>query len=68
MSGLVDDLPNYGLIVDILFNFNTGYYTKGLLILDRNKIVIHYLKKRFISDLIIITVYFVGYLQSIPAL
>lgn len=64
----MDDLPNYGLIIDMLFNFNTGYYSKGLLILDRKKIVIHYLKKRFIWDLIIITLYFTGKFHSIPAL
>lgn len=31
-------------IVDIIIVFNTGYYFKGSLVMDRNKIIIRYMK------------------------
>ena len=45
-------VPGVALFVDILINFNTGYYQKGILILERHRIVKHYLKFHFWIDLI----------------
>ena len=39
-------------IVDILINFNTAFYDKGELILNRKKINSHYLKGQFFIDII----------------
>ena len=37
-------------ILDILFNFNTGFYFKGFLITDRAAIVRNYLRQKFLID------------------
>ncbi|EGR29934.1 hypothetical protein IMG5_145890 [Ichthyophthirius multifiliis] len=42
------------LATDIFINFNTSYYSKGLLITDRTQICYKYFKKRFFLDLIAI--------------
>ena len=39
-------------ILDIFLNFNTGFYDKGLLVLDRHRIFLHYIKSWFIFDMI----------------
>jgi len=38
--------------LDIFINFNTGYYDKGLLVMERKRIAINYLKGWFWIDLI----------------
>lgn len=43
---------NVMFICDIFINFNTGYYSKGLLVMERRRIVINYLKGWFWIDLI----------------
>jgi len=40
-----DIIVNISFFLDILVNFNTGYYSKGLLIMDRKRIAWHYGKK-----------------------
>ena len=37
-------------IIDICFNFNTGFLKKGNVIIQRNKIALNYFKKLFILD------------------
>ena len=46
---------------DILINFNTGYFNKGLVVIDRKTIIIHYLKGEFIADLLSGLSYFVDF-------
>lgn len=38
--------------VDILLNFNTGFYRNGILIMSRRMIILEYLKSWFVIDLI----------------
>ena len=33
----MNDLPGWAFLVDIIFNFNTAAYHKGLIIFDRMK-------------------------------
>lgn len=40
------------LNIYIFINFSTGYFKSGLIIMDRQKIIRHYLKKYFFSDLL----------------
>lgn len=35
---------------DVVLNFNTGYYNKGIIIKDRKKIAINYLKGDFLKN------------------
>jgi len=53
-SGLVvlENLIIAFFLLDIVFNFSTGYYAKGLLVLERKAIVKHYLKGWFWIDII----------------
>jgi hypothetical protein len=39
-------------IMEILLNFITGYYEKGVLVLDRKKIAINYLHNWFLADIL----------------
>jgi hypothetical protein len=39
-------------LIDVLLNFNTGYWDKGILIMKRANITKHYLKTWFIFDII----------------
>lgn len=39
-------------LVEIFVNFFTGYFEKGIVIMDRKKIFINYLKTWFIVDMI----------------
>jgi len=38
-------------IIDIFFSFNTGYYKRGELIMNRRRANMHYLKTWFLLDL-----------------
>lgn len=38
-------------VSDILFNFNTGFYLRGICIMNRKEVMNNYLKKSFILDL-----------------
>ena len=50
----------YIFLIDILFNFNTSYYSKGELISKRAKIAKHYIKTKFILDLVTIFPFLFG--------
>jgi len=41
----LDIIVDASFLIDILLNFNTGYYSKGLLVMDRKKIAWHYCKR-----------------------
>ena len=42
----------YLFILDIFVNMNTGYYDNGLLVTDRWKIIVHYIKHHSITDMV----------------
>ncbi|KAL4481446.1 hypothetical protein ABPG74_007535 [Tetrahymena malaccensis] len=50
-------------VLDIIFTFNTGLVEKGIVILDRKKIAITYLKKNFIMDQIALLPLFMFFLN-----
>lgn len=54
----LDDLPSWVFLLDIILNFNTGYYSKGVIIKKRSKIFKHYVKGSFCWDLIVIVPFF----------
>lgn len=41
-----------GFMLDILVNFNTGFYKKGYLVMKRKEIIKNYLKTWFFMDLL----------------
>lgn len=51
---LFDLLPSWIFVAEILLNFNTAYYDKGLMHEDRRSIIKHYVKGNFFWDLIVI--------------
>ena len=57
LSGTMQKILNYfdtiaqiWFAIDIICFFNTGYYDKGRMVLNRKKIFIHYLKANFLFD------------------
>ena len=50
---------------DVMINFNTAYYFKGILIKNKKKIVINYLKTNFILDTITIIPMFLLYFYDL---
>ena len=43
-------IPFHGVLLDIVFSLNTAYYSKGVFIKDRNKIISFYFKYNFWLD------------------
>ena len=52
VSSFLIMIPELLLIMDSLLKFITGYYENGLVIIDKNEIVHHYLRKGLIFDLL----------------
>ena len=52
ISKLIVFLPELLLILDSLLKFITGYYQNGVVITNKKKIFLHYLKKGFIFDIL----------------
>ena len=57
---ILEKMPPYVFLIEIFFNFNTSYYSKGELISDKGKIIRHYLKTKFILDLVTIIPFLSG--------
>ncbi|CAD8196983.1 unnamed protein product [Paramecium pentaurelia] len=60
---LFDLLPSWIFVVEIILNFNTAYYDKGLMHEDRKSIVKHYLKHNFFWDLIVVIPFLISNLN-----
>ncbi|CAD8091549.1 unnamed protein product [Paramecium primaurelia] len=58
-----DLLPSWIFIAEILLNFNTAYYDKGLMHEDRKQIIKHYVKGNFFWDLIVIIPFLISYMD-----
>lgn len=41
---------NISYILDVILNLNTGFYEKGIIIMDKKKIAQHYLKGDFLKN------------------
>ena len=67
-------LPPWIFLLEMLLDFNTSYYSKGVYISSRTKIIYHYFKYDFLLDLITIIPLFINqtkygqYLETIVAL
>lgn len=44
---------NISFLIDIIFNFHTGYFESGKIVDNKKKIAINYLKTNFISDILV---------------
>lgn len=53
-------------IIDIFININTSYYAKGVYIVERFKIIKHYIKYSFLLDFFSIVPVLLAYFTSIP--
>jgi len=51
---LLETLPSWVFILEIVFNFNTAYYHKGMIHKDRKEIFKQYIKTNFLWDLIVV--------------
>lgn len=60
-SILFQEIPLIIFTFDILFNFITGYYSKGSWIEDKYRVAMHYLKKEFWMDIITLIPIFIVY-------
>lgn len=60
---LFDLLPSWIFIAEMVLNFNTAYYDKGLMHEDRKSIIKHYVKGNFIWDLIVVVPFLMSYLD-----
>lgn len=47
-------LPSYIFLLEILLNFNTAYYSEGMIHVSRKMIFKHYIKGDFIKDIIVV--------------
>lgn len=55
--------PTFLLLLELLLNFNTAYYHKGIIHTSRQKILIHYVKGDFILDLVALLPFFLVQLR-----
>jgi hypothetical protein len=60
---VLQTIPSWFFMVDILLNFNTAYYHKGMIHTRRNEIIEHYLQSNFRWDLIIVVPFIISQFQ-----
>lgn len=58
-SFLFGTLPSYIFTIDILIQFNKGYYKKGVLIIQQKEIFWHYIKGNLAWDLLIVVPFYI---------
>lgn len=51
---IFEDVPSWVFLFDIFMNFNTAYYSKGVINKKRSKIFKHYIQRAFAWDLLIV--------------
>ncbi|CAD8199743.1 unnamed protein product [Paramecium pentaurelia] len=51
---LFSTIPSWVFLMEIIINFNTAYYYKGMIHEDRTKIFQHYIKGDFFKDLLVV--------------
>jgi hypothetical protein len=54
MDVFLDTLPSIVFIIEIFMNFNTAYYSEGMIHENRKKIINNYLKGDFFWDIIVV--------------
>lgn len=50
---LFETIPSYIFIAEIILNFNTAYYSQGVIHIKRSDIFFHYLRHNFLWDLLV---------------
>jgi potassium voltage-gated channel Eag-related subfamily H protein 5 len=60
---LLDEIPSWAFVLDIIINFNTAFYDQGMINSSRKTIILHYIRGDFILDFIVISVFFVSKYQ-----
>ena len=63
-----EDLPSWAFVADIILNFNTAYYSKGVIKKSRLKIAKHYIKTNFAWDLITVIPFMLSSLLAVKYL
>ncbi|CAD8075620.1 unnamed protein product [Paramecium sonneborni] len=48
-----ETIPSYIFIIEIMLNFNTAYYSQGIIHTNRSEIFFHYIQNNFCWDLLI---------------
>lgn len=59
-SFLLETLPSYVFILEIILNFNTAYYSKGIIHTSRKQIFKHYVGGSFVWDLIVVVPFIIS--------
>ena len=49
---LIKIIPVWIFFINVIFNFLTAYYSKGVYIYNKQRIILRYLRKEFVMDLI----------------
>ena len=62
---IFEQIPVWVFIFDIAISMNTAYYSKGVFISDRIKILKHYAKTFLLLDMVTIGPYLLGYFSTI---
>jgi len=62
---IFEQIPVWVFIFDIGLSVNTAYYSKGVFISDRYKIIKHYIKTYLLLDMVTIGPFLLGYFSSI---
>lgn len=66
MKIFLNDLPGWAFLFDIFMHFNTAYYSKGVVISQRLKILKHYLRTNFFWDMIVVVPFIISLRLKIP--
>lgn len=48
----IDTISVIFFMIDVLLNFNVGYIHKGIMVMERHKIILYYLRTWFLTDFI----------------
>ena len=62
---IFEEIPVWVFIVDIIISLNTAYYSKGVFVNERYKIIKHYFKSYALLDLFTIGPFLLGYFSSL---
>ena len=66
LTNLVGSVPVWIFVFDIILNLNTAYYSKGVYIMERQKILLNYIKSTFFLDIITVLPFMIAYFTEIP--
>ena len=53
MAFILNDFPSWILIMEVFLNFNTAFYDMGVIHTARKRIIKHYIRGNFFSDVLV---------------